>query len=152
MRRWGVRFTAFSTPTIIATLGPYTSASISPTRHPSACIASARFTATVDLPTTTLAAGDRDDMLDAGDGARLRHSCRRSRRGGRRLFNLNFDRGHTRHRRDRSLHFGHNFLDDFGFRRRRGGCTVTAAEATSISLSIPNDTMSRVKPGYFWLL
>ena len=45
---------ADSAPIIIATLGPYTSASISPTRLPLACIARARLTATVDLPTPPL--------------------------------------------------------------------------------------------------
>ena len=118
MRRSGVRFTAFSTPTIIATLGPYTSASIRPTRHPSACIASARFTATVDLPTPPLPLATATICLTPAMRARLRHSCRRSRRGRRRLLDLHLDGGHTRHRRDRRLHVGDNFLDDFGFRRR----------------------------------
>ena len=65
-----------------------------------------------------LAAGDRDDMLDARDTPRLRHSRRCLRRSRCRLLDLDVDGRHTRHRRDRRLHLRHNFLDDFGLRRR----------------------------------
>jgi hypothetical protein len=45
---------ASATPSIIGTFGPYTSASINPTRAPSRARLTARLTATVDLPTPPL--------------------------------------------------------------------------------------------------
>src|SRR5271156_3399890 len=44
------------------------------------------------------------------------------------------------------------FSTTSGFADAIASDTVTPAYATSISLMIPNDTMSRVKPGYFTFL
>jgi hypothetical protein len=67
---------------------------------------------------SALAAGYRDNVLHARDCPRLRYHGRGPRRALRSLLNLHVDGRHARHRRDRRLHLGRDFLDDFGFGRR----------------------------------
>ena len=152
MRRSGVSVGAFSTPTIIATLGPYTSASIRPTRHPSACIASARLTATVDLPTPPLPLATATICLTPA----ILRCCAIAGAAfgavGAGCSSWTLTAGTPGIAATVALTSATIFSTTSGFADAIVSDTVTPAYATSISLMIPNETMSRVKPGYFTFL
>src|SRR5580692_12430709 len=152
MRRSGVRFTAFSTPTIIATLGPYTSASIRPTCQPSARIARARFTATVDLPTPPLPLATATMCLTPAilRGCAIPAAAFGAVAAGCSIWTLTA--GTPGIAATVAFTSATIFSTTSGFADAMVSDTVTPAYATSISLMIPNDTMSRVKPGYFTFL
>src|SRR5579862_3543700 len=152
IRRSGVSVTAFSTPTIIATLGPYTSASIKPTRQPSARIASARFTATVDLPSPPLPLATATMCLTPAilRGCATPAAARGAVAAGCSIWTLTA--GTPGIAATVAFTSVTIFSTTSGLADAIVSDTVTPAYATSISLMIPNDTMSRVKPGYFTFL
>src|SRR5581483_3692030 len=150
MRRSGVSRTWRSAPTIIATLGPYTSASISPTRHPAAAIASARLTATVDLPTPPLPLATATTWRTPGTSRRLDPGAIRGVAGACSIRTSTAGTpgmAATVRRTSSTI-----CAATSGLVLGALSDTVTPLCAISISLTMPKETISRVKPGYLTLL
>src|SRR5579885_519357 len=149
MRRCGLTRAASSTPIIIATLGPYTSASIRPTRCPSACIAIARLTATVDLPTPPFPLATAITCRTPGLGRRA--LCAAAARGWA-ASTSTCTPGTPGMAATVRLTSSITVRTTSGLADTGARNTVTPAWATSMSLIRPKETMSRLKPGYLIFL
>src|ERR1700723_1225772 len=121
-------------------------------RHPSARIASARFTATVDLPTPPLPLATATICLTPAilRGCAIPAAAFGAVAAGCSIWTLTA--GTPGIAATVALTSATIFSTTSGLADAIVNDTVTPAYATSISLMIPNETMSRVKPGYFTFL
>ncbi len=130
-------------PSINGTLGPYTSASISPTRRCMLASASARFVATVDLPTPPLPLATARMLRTPGMGCGPRRCCGTGA-AVRATFTVPATPGiaPTVACTAASISATTSSLAVLG-----ASVTVMPSDATSTSFTRPNETMSREKPG-----
>ena len=130
---------------MIGRLGPYTSASMSPTRCPRAASASARLTATVDFPTPPLVLATAMMRATPGSAARAAHGSCLALSSARARRTSTFATPGSRPSTASISAVSWRRISGLAVPGRRGTRTVPFSITTSPSM--PSCTMSRWKPG-----